>query len=74
MRNADLYIDGDSIPPGEYFFTLVASKGEQKSEANATVVIVPDEVPNLEILAIDRLVQPYKKFVATALITGEIPK
>ena len=71
-RNPELAINGDLLPPGDYVFTLIASKGRYKSESNASVSIISDEIPTIEILSPDRLVKPFKKFVATALITGNL--
>ena len=53
-----LWFDFDKIE-------IFAPEGTQKSEANATVSILPQHLPTIQVLTLDSLVPPYKKFVAT---------
>ena len=70
LQKPELVIDGDLQPPGKYIFTLMTAKGTQKSEANATVSILPQHLPTIQVLTLESQVPPYKKFVATALVSG----
>ncbi len=67
LRGPELVLPERLLPPGSYIFTLVASKGQQRSEANASVTIVPDDLPSIEILLAETSVLPFKKFVATGI-------
>ena len=42
-----------------------STSGTQRSEANATVTIVPQHLPTIQVLTLDSQVPPYEKFVAT---------
>lgn len=67
LRKPDLMISGQSLLPGTYIFTLMATKSNQKSEANATVTIVPQDLPSIQLLSPQSLVLPHKKFIATGM-------
>ena len=52
LRKPELVVNGDLQPPGKYIFTLLAAKGKQKSEANATVSIISQHVPTIQVLTL----------------------